>query len=74
MPRWRVRPTPSARKLNSDNTQLTAVGSPKSVLSLLQSSLKSLYDGTTLSAFTATADGKDVTATTRPAPSRAATR
>ena len=51
-------------KLNSDNTQLTAVGSLKSVLSLLQSSLKSLYDGTTLSAFTATADGKGVTATT----------
>ncbi|GJH23134.1 flagellar filament capping protein FliD [Caballeronia novacaledonica] len=50
-------------KKTADTTQLTAVGSLKSVLSLLQSSLSKLADGTTLSSFTATASGKGLTAT-----------
>jgi flagellar hook-associated protein 2 len=49
-------------KTTADNTQLTALGQLKSVMSLLQSSLTSLSDGTTLSAFTATGDGKGITA------------
>ncbi|AME22812.1 flagellar filament capping protein FliD [Burkholderia sp. PAMC 26561] len=49
-------------KTNTDNTQLTALGQLKSVMSLLQSSLTSLSDGTTMSAFTATGDGKGITA------------
>jgi flagellar hook-associated protein 2 len=49
-------------KTNTDNTQLTALGTLKSVMSLLQSSLTSLSDGTTMSAFTATGDGKGITA------------
>jgi flagellar hook-associated protein 2 len=49
-------------KTKSDNTQLTALGQLKSVMSLLQSSLASLSDGTTMSAFTATGDGKGITA------------
>ncbi|KND58802.1 Flagellar hook-associated protein FliD [Candidatus Paraburkholderia schumanniana] len=50
-------------KKTADNTQLTAVGSLKSVLSLLQSSLTNLSNGKALGAFTATADGKGITAT-----------
>ncbi|SAL25653.1 flagellar hook protein FliD [Caballeronia peredens] len=50
-------------KKTADNTQLTAIGTLKSILSLLQSSLTNLANGTTLSAFTATADGKGLTAT-----------
>ncbi|SAL12861.1 flagellar hook-associated 2 domain-containing protein [Caballeronia cordobensis] len=50
-------------KKTADTTQLTAVGSLKSVLSLLQSSLSKLADGTTMSAFTATTNGKGLTAT-----------
>ncbi|CAL8475489.1 flagellar filament capping protein FliD [Caballeronia sp. S22] len=51
-------------KQTADNTQLTAVGSLKSVLSLLQSSLSKLADGTSMSSFTATSDGKGLTAST----------
>jgi flagellar hook-associated protein 2 len=50
-------------KQTADNTQLTAVGSLKSVLSLLQSSLTNLANGAALGAFSATADGKGITAT-----------
>jgi flagellar hook-associated protein 2 len=50
-------------KKTADNTQLTAVGTLKSVLSLLQSSLANLANGNTLSSFTAAADGKGLTAT-----------
>ncbi|GAB5098364.1 flagellar filament capping protein FliD [Caballeronia sp. LP006] len=50
-------------KQTKDNTQLTAVGTLKSVLSLLQSSVSSLADGTTLGAFTATGSGKGLTGT-----------
>ncbi|EKS68985.1 flagellar hook-associated protein 2 [Burkholderia sp. SJ98] len=50
-------------KKTADNTQLTAIGTLKSVLSLLQSSITNLANGTALSAFTATADGKGLTAT-----------
>jgi flagellar hook-associated protein 2 len=50
-------------KKTADNTQLTAIGTLKSILSLLQSSLTNLANGTTLSQFTATADGKGLTAT-----------
>ncbi|WP_438395125.1 flagellar filament capping protein FliD [Caballeronia sp. DA-9] len=49
-------------KTTADNTQVTALGTLKSVMSLLQSSLAALSDGTTLSAFTATGDGKGITA------------
>ncbi|WP_244814628.1 flagellar filament capping protein FliD [Caballeronia sp. Lep1P3] len=49
-------------KQTADNTQLTAVGTLKSVMSLLQSSLTNLSNGTALGAFTATADGKGITA------------
>jgi flagellar hook-associated protein 2 len=49
-------------KTKSDNTQLTAVGQLKSVMSLLQSSLTGLADGTAMSAFAATGDGKGITA------------
>jgi len=52
-----------AGKEEADKTQLTAIGTLKSVLSLLQSSLNPLADGTTLSAFTATASGKGLSAT-----------
>ncbi|WP_250501654.1 flagellar filament capping protein FliD [Caballeronia sp. AZ7_KS35] len=50
-------------KQTADNTQLTAIGTLKSVLSLLQSSLTNLSNGTALGAFTAAADGKGITAT-----------
>jgi flagellar hook-associated protein 2 len=50
-------------KKTSDNTQLTAIGTLKSVLSLLQSSLTNLSNGTALGAYTASADGKGLTAT-----------
>lgn len=50
-------------KKTADNTQLTAVGTLKSVLSLLQSSLAALADGTTLAAFKASADGKGLSGT-----------
>ncbi|SAK61775.1 flagellar hook-associated 2 domain-containing protein [Caballeronia arationis] len=50
-------------KQTKDNTQLTAVGTLKSVLSLLQSAASSLADGTTLNAFTATGSGKGLTGT-----------
>ncbi|SPB17507.1 flagellar hook protein FliD [Caballeronia novacaledonica] len=50
-------------KKTSDNTQLTAIGSLKSVLSLLQSSIANLANGKTLGSFTATGDGKGLTAT-----------
>ncbi|WP_321794174.1 flagellar filament capping protein FliD [Caballeronia sp. J97] len=50
-------------KQTSDNTQLTAIGTLKSVLSLLQSSITNLANGKTLGSFTATADGKGLTAT-----------
>ncbi|MFM0327798.1 flagellar filament capping protein FliD [Caballeronia glebae] len=50
-------------KKTTDNTQLTAVGTLKSVLSLLQSSVTNLANGTALGAFTATTDGKGITAT-----------
>ncbi len=54
-------------KKTSDNTQLTAIGTLKSMLSLMQSSLTNLANDTTLSSFTATAtataDGKGLTAT-----------
>ncbi|MDP9152711.1 MAG: flagellar filament capping protein FliD [Pseudomonadota bacterium] len=49
-------------KTKSDNTQLTALGQLKAVMSLLQSSIASLSDGTTMSAFTAIGDGKGITA------------
>ncbi|WP_305954634.1 flagellar cap protein FliD N-terminal domain-containing protein, partial [Caballeronia sordidicola] len=49
-------------KTTTDNTQVTALGTLKSVMSLLQTSLSALSDGTTLSAFTATGDGKGITA------------
>ncbi|VXC63796.1 Flagellar hook-associated protein 2 [Burkholderia sp. 8Y] len=49
-------------KKTTDNTQLTAIGTLKSILSLLQSSLANLANGTTLSQFTATADGKGLSA------------
>lgn len=48
-------------KKTADNTQLTAIGSLKSVLSLLQSSITNLANGKTLGSFTATADGKGLT-------------
>ena len=51
-----------ANKTTADNTQVTALGTLKSVMSLLQASLSALSDGTTLSAFTATGDGKGITA------------
>ena len=51
-------------KTSSDNTQLSAVGSLKSVLSLLQSSLSTLADGTALTSYAATADGKGLAAST----------
>lgn len=50
-------------KKTTDNTQLTAIGTLKSVLSLLQSSVTNLSNGTALGAFTATTDGKGITAT-----------
>jgi flagellar hook-associated protein 2 len=50
-------------KKTADNTQLTAIGTLKSVLSLLQSSLTNLANGTTLGSYTATADGKGLSAT-----------
>ncbi|KIG02414.1 flagellar filament capping protein FliD [Caballeronia concitans] len=50
-------------KKTTENTQLTAIGTLKSVLSLLQSSVSSLADGTTLATFTASADGQGLTAT-----------
>lgn len=50
-------------KKTADNTQLTAIGTLKSILSLLQSSITNLANGTTMSQFTATADGKGLTAT-----------
>ena len=49
-------------KTTADNTQVTALGTLKSMMSLLQSSLTALSNGTTLSAFTATGDGKGITA------------
>ena len=49
-------------KTTTDNTQVTALGTLKSVMSLLQTSLSALSEGTTLSAFTATGDGKGITA------------
>src|SRR5471032_1533870 len=52
----------NAAKQKTSTSQLTAVGSLKSVMSLLQSSLASLSDGTALSAVTAKADGKGLTA------------
>jgi len=45
-------------KQKISTSQLTAVGSLKSVLSLLQSALTTLSNGTALSAVTAKADGK----------------
>jgi flagellar hook-associated protein 2 len=53
----------NAAKQKTSTSQLTAVGSLKSVMSLLQSSLASLSDGSALSAVTAKADGKGLTAT-----------
>ncbi|SAK45734.1 flagellar hook protein FliD [Caballeronia temeraria] len=50
-------------KKTADNTQLTAIGTLKSVLSLLQSSIANLANGTTLGSYTATADGKGLSAT-----------
>jgi len=50
-------------KQKISTSQLTAIGSLKSVMSLLQSSLASLSDGSALSAVTAKADGKGLTAT-----------
>ncbi|KDR32910.1 flagellar filament capping protein FliD [Caballeronia zhejiangensis] len=50
-------------KKTADNTQLTAIGTLKSVLSLMQSSLTNLSNGTALGAFAASADGKGITAT-----------
>jgi flagellar hook-associated protein 2 len=50
-------------KQKISTSQLTAVGSLKSVLSLLQSALTTLSNGTALSAVTAKADGKGITAT-----------
>jgi flagellar hook-associated protein 2 len=46
-----------------DNNQLTALGTLKSVLSLMQSALTPLANGTAFSTFTATASGKGLTAT-----------
>lgn len=45
-----------------DNDQLTAIGTLKSVLSLMQSALAPLANGTAFSTFTATASGKGITA------------
>ena len=53
----------NAAKQKTSTSQLTAVGSLKSVMSLLQSALASLSDGTALAAVTAKADGKGITAT-----------
>ncbi|WP_051888840.1 flagellar filament capping protein FliD [Caballeronia sordidicola] len=53
----------NAAKQKTSTSQLTAVGSLKSVMSLLQSALATLSDGTALSAVTAKADGKGITAT-----------
>ncbi|SAK99800.1 flagellar hook-associated 2 domain-containing protein [Caballeronia fortuita] len=50
-------------KQTNDNTQLSAIGTLKSIMSLLQSSVEGLSDGTALGAFTATSDGKGITAT-----------
>jgi flagellar hook-associated protein 2 len=50
-------------KTTNDNTQLTAIGTLKSVMSLLQSSLTNLSNGTTLASFKASADGTGLTAT-----------
>jgi flagellar hook-associated protein 2 len=47
-----------------NTTQLTAIGTIKSVLSLLQSSLKTLSDGTALASLVASASGKGLTAST----------
>jgi flagellar hook-associated protein 2 len=47
-----------------NTTQLTAIGTIKSVLSLLQSSMKTLSDGTALSSLVATTSGKGLTAAT----------
>jgi flagellar hook-associated protein 2 len=55
--------TAIANKTASDNTMLSAVSQIKSALSSLQTSLSGLSDGTALAAYSATADGKGITAT-----------
>jgi flagellar hook-associated protein 2 len=55
--------TAIANKTASDNTMLSAVSQIKSALSSLQTSLSGLSDGTALAAYTATSDGKGLTAT-----------
>lgn len=52
-----------AGRATRDNDQLTAIGTLKSVLSLMQSALTPLANGTAFSTFTATASGKGLTAT-----------
>ncbi|MGA7778746.1 MAG: flagellar filament capping protein FliD [Paraburkholderia sp.] len=47
-----------------DNNQLTAIGTLKSVLSLMQSAMTPLANGKAFSSFTATASGKGLTAST----------
>lgn len=51
-------------KQTLDNTQLTAIGQLKSALSALQTAVSGLADGTSLAAFSATASGNGITATT----------
>lgn len=55
--------TAIANKTASDNTMLSAVSQIKSALSSLQTSLSGLSDGTALAVYTATTDGKGITAT-----------
>lgn len=52
-----------ASEASRDNNQLTALGTLKSVLSLMQSALTPLANGTAFSTFTAIASGKGLTAT-----------
>lgn len=51
-----------ASRATRDNSQLTAIGTLKAVLSLMQSALTPLANGKAFSAFTATASGKGLTA------------
>jgi flagellar hook-associated protein 2 len=51
-----------AGRATHENDQLTAIGTLKSVLSLMQSALTPLANGSAFSTFTATASGKGITA------------
>jgi flagellar hook-associated protein 2 len=56
--------TTIANKQALENTELSAIGSLKSVLSALQTAVSGLSDGTALGALTATASGSGLSATT----------